>query len=1109
MPETKYQRLIRLLKEMFQLGDAAELDFGIYRIMHARKAEIEKFLDQELFQKHVKEALAGEAGGKRAEIEKEIAEVLQKLKDLQEEDPTKNKKYQELVAKRDAEPDHNALEDEVYGHLLTFFGRYYQEGDFISQRRYGENAYAIPYNGEEVKLYWANHDQYYIKSSEDLKHYGFLVGPEHSRKRVRFKLVAATTERDNNKEQAGKERWHIVSGSEPITEEAGELVIPFEYRFVIREELVERLAALKAAKSGKPKTGRLFGDVAEAGDPIAEAEKDLGKSATRDDCAALSAATVLASDSLPEAWRSHLRADYIGVDGEPTGRSVIEHHIRRYMDKAKFDYFIHKDLDGLLRRELDWYIKHELLHLQDILDSGNTLEQLGRRHFAKLRVLRRVAEKLIAFLTQLENFQKKLWLKKKFVLETRYLVRVGIIPEEFYAEIAANDAQREEWVKLYAIDEIKETTACSGYGKPLTPAFLKAQPTLVVDTKQFDQAFRARLLAALGDVDEQTDGTLLHGDNFQALGILQARYRDQVKCVYVDPPYNTGDDRFAYKDNYQHSSWVCMIHNLIELARRLLADTAGIATSISDTEKARLSLVSDDVFGQENHVSTLIWNTEGHTDNQYEIKENHEYIDLYARDRKSLQVGWVVDPNTRKESNLWKGFAENSITKNGPGNPHSEVTLPIGFPVEVDALDLTPNVPPKEFFDIVERRGHITREETQKYGVSYPIRLDAMRAAGARLTAPCRLVSGWANVNKLKDFIDGGCKPLSTSGETLHFYVSGLGVVYYRKEREKARNIYSVLQGMGTTEQMRSTIEAMGVRVPPKLYPKPLQLVSYLLRVLGVDEGTALDYFAGSGTTGHAVISLNREDGGRRRFILVEMGEYFDSVLLPRLQKVAFSKEWIGGKPKLPAEGTEAARSPRVIKILRLESYEDACDNIFLDRTNKQQEAFDELPDPEREKYRLHYMLDVESRGNASLLNLAKFSRPFEYTLRVTRDDITRDQTVDLVETFNWLLGIRVGTIRLSKDKSFKESDHGILEVTGTDPEGNRCLILWRNTDEVNDEKLLKWFEANRYKVKDFEWDLIYVNGDNTLENLKREDQTWTVRLTEQEFHRLMFEGTE
>lgn len=343
---------------------------------------------------------------------------------------------------------------------------------------------------------------------------------------------------------------------------------------------------------------------------------------------------------------------------------------------------------------------------------------------------------------------------------------------------------------------------------------------------------------------------------------------------------------------------------------------------------------------------------------------------------------------------------------------------------------------------------------------------------------------------------------------------SGALVVYY-KFRPKHDGVLPLTfwgdSKYSATEHGTGTIKALFPDYNVFSYPKSIYAVEDCIHIAGLHRNNAaiMDFFAGSGTTGHAVVNLNRREGGRRRFTLIEMASYIDSVLIPRMKKVAYSPEWRDGKPKRMATAEEAERSPRIMKVLRLESYEDACDNIFIQRTKKQQEAFGKLPDAEREKYRLHYMLDIESRGSASLLNLDQFNRPFEYTLRVTRDDVTRDQTVDLVETFNWLLGLKVETIRLSKDKTFKPDEHGILEVTGEDPEGNRCLIVWRNTDEVDDDKLIAWFKKNRYSVKDFEWQRIYVNGDSTLENLKREDETWTVRLIEQEFHRLMFEGTE
>jgi adenine-specific DNA-methyltransferase len=147
----------------------------------------------------------------------------------------------------------------------------------------------------------------------------------------------------------------------------------------------------------------------------------------------------------------------------------------------------------------------------------------------------------------------------------------------------------------------------------------------------------------------------------------------------------------------------------------------------------------------------------------------------------------------------------------------------------------------------------------------------------------------------------------------------------------------------------------------------------------------------------------------------------------------------------------------------------------------------------------LRYMLDVESRGSASLLNIERFEDPFNYTLNIATGTAgeTKPTVVDLVETFNYLLGLHVKTI-----------DHigGVRVVTGTNPQGERVLILWRNTKEMDNDALDAWFRTQGYNTKDQEYDVIYVNGDNNLENLRRPDQTWKVRLIEEEFRRLMFD---
>ena len=167
---------------------------------------------------------------------------------------------------------------------------------------------------------------------------------------------------------------------------------------------------------------------------------------------------------------------------------MLDKHLATYTAKNSFDYFIHKDLGGFLRRELDLYLKTDVLNLDD-LAAGDTLRL--QRALARTRAVRHVADKIIIFLAQIEDFQKQLWLKKKFVLETQYCVTLDRVPETLYPEIAADKAQHDEWLKLFAIDEIEGDLANSntGYTNPPTVEFLKTNPYLVLDTRHFDRDF--------------------------------------------------------------------------------------------------------------------------------------------------------------------------------------------------------------------------------------------------------------------------------------------------------------------------------------------------------------------------------------------------------------------------------------------------------------------------------------------------------------------------------------------------------------------------------------------------------------------------------------------
>lgn len=400
-----FEKLKVKLRELFEL-DKADLDFGIYRVLRARHKEISEFLDKHL-EKTVREALQTHGTLHQAQAVEDLRKAEQAARDAGI-NPDQAPRVLEIREKLKAGNDLDALADEVYSHLYTFFSRYYQEGDFLGLQRstvHGREKYMIPYNGEEVKLVWANMDQYYIKSSELLRDYAFhvtpgegtlLEGAANERCTVHFKLVEADTEKDNRKLNGKTTRAFALDADNPFTEDAPDTLT---LRFRYREHAAERNLQDKLN---------------------ADTEKTL-------------------ADNLPPKWKSLLFAADPGYQGKDKkdSRTILQKHLRSYTAKYQFDYFIHKDLGGFLRRELDFYIKNEVMYLDDIEETS---VPKAEEYLSKIRALRRCAVPVIGMLEQLENFQKKLWLKKKFVVETRYCLTLDRVPEKHYPEIAANTA---------------------------------------------------------------------------------------------------------------------------------------------------------------------------------------------------------------------------------------------------------------------------------------------------------------------------------------------------------------------------------------------------------------------------------------------------------------------------------------------------------------------------------------------------------------------------------------------------------------------------------------------------------------------------------------------
>jgi len=1062
----KYEKLKTLLKELFQ----PDLDFGLYRIMHAKSAEVSQFLDKDLLPQ-VQTALGAYKTADKAELEKELAKAIEQAQALGA-DAESLPKVKDLRARLKTDAvDVGALESEVYDHLFSFFRRYYSEGDFLAKRVYKPGVYAIPYEGEEVTLHWANKDQYYIKTSEYLRDYAFRLRPDDDKTpmRVHFRLAdAAEGEHGNVKAAEGKDRVFTLAaggecGREFIVEAPGEqgteLSLRFEYR---PANLTDWPEDVRDGKSKPP------------------AQKDLS---------GLAAKRVLTvTEAALAPWIAELGKPHVTASGEKADYTRIEAHLRRYTARNTFDYFIHKDLGGFLRRELDFYIKNEVMHLDDV---ENETAPRVEQYLSKIKIIRKIAGKIIAFLAQLEDFQKKLWLKKKFVVETQWCIRVGCIPEAFHAEIAANDGQFDEWVKLFAIDEIQGDLIKPGYSKPLTAAFLKGHPTLVVDTRHFDAAFTARLLEAIGDVDAQTDGVLFHSENFQALSLMQARYREKVKCIYIDPPYNTGNDGFAYKDSYQHSSWLAMLSDRLESGRSLTSHEGVIFLSIDDGCSHLLKSTVASVYGPEQFIAQIVWKKRSTPPNDKVIGAQHEYMLGYSVDRNRVEL----NHRERGEERVAKYTNPDNHVKGPYVLGDLQANVKGGRYVESLAFAITNPLTAEKHFPRNSGNWRFNKEKIDRLIATNEIAFGTDGRGWPKLKRFLRDVKEGITYTTLWDFL-----PMNSIG---------------------SQELADTVAGSIVFEN-----------------PKPVGLISEVCRLASTGERLILDYFAGSGTTGHAVINLNREDAGQRKFILVEMGDYFDTVLLPRIKKVTFSPEWKDGKPKRLATPEEAERSPRIVKVVRLESYEDTLNNLETRRTDPQQLLLDTAQaqgaDGLREQYLLRYLLEVETRGSQSLLNVQAFSDPTAYKLKVKRpgSDESREVNVDLLETFNWLIGLTVQHIaapqtfsaafepdrekwrlRLSAEsggrlKQDAAGPYWFRTVTGTTPDGRKALVIWRKfTGEPEQDNLVldEWFTKQGYSAKDSEFDLIYVNGGNNLENLKTPDDRWKVRLLEEDFHRLMF----
>ena len=451
----------------------------------------------------------------------------------------------------DGSRSRDTIEASIYNHLYTFFSRYYEDGDFISKRRYSRSRrYAIPYNGEEVHLHWANSDQYYVKSDEYFRNYDWKAP---NGVMVHFRLRNADVEQNNVDRgqrfflpRVAEAEWD--AGSNAVT-------IPFDYR------------------------------------PLSDCEKTTYRGNDKQEAIVRAAVSAVFNHLSGNAQAiAALRVEEHRHNGsDQVGR--LGHHMRQYVRRNNSDFFIHKDLPGFLNRELDFFLKNEVLNLDNLVAAG---QDLTEGWFQQIRLTKAIGSQIIDFLAQIEDFQKMLWEKQKFVTETQYCITLGNIPTDFYPDIAASEEQWEEWRKLYELNISNRS-----------PTFLQAHPTLLLDTRHFNADFTDRLLASFGDLDGMTNGLLIHSENWQALRLIQEKYSGQIKCIHIDPPYNTRTSGFLYKNAYQHSSWLAMMQDRIIAAVPMLHESGAFLSHIDENEYEVLHLLFNKIGIPDG--GTIVW----------------------------------------------------------------------------------------------------------------------------------------------------------------------------------------------------------------------------------------------------------------------------------------------------------------------------------------------------------------------------------------------------------------------------------------------------------------------------------------------------------------------
>lgn len=356
---------------------------------------------------------------------------------------------------------------------------------------------------------------------------------------------------------------------------------------------------------------------------------------------------------------------------------------------------------------------------------------------------------------------------------------------------------------------------------------------------------------------EKSENKIIHGDNLEALKALLPEYEGKIKCIYIDPPYNTGNENWVYNDNVnsprirkwlgqvvgkeaedltRHDKWLCMMYPRLKLLHQLLADDGAIFISIDDNEQANLKLICDEIFGSGNFVAECVWQKKyGPANDSKYFSNTHEYIVCYA---KNILL-WRPNLLPRNEEQI-------SAYKNPDNDPRGVWRLS----------------------DLSAR----TYSATTDYSIIGP---------DGKLFYPPKSRSWIVSKERYEELVQDN---------RIAFGIDGKGRPMQKKFLSEVKQGITVQTWWDRDFAADNKIARYELKLlfpnNPFDTPKPTQLIERILQIATDKSSIILDSFAGSGTTAHAVLNLNKQDGGNRKFILVEMEDYAETITAERVRRV-------------------------------------------------------------------------------------------------------------------------------------------------------------------------------------------------------------------------------